>query len=31
MTVNLAVKMRRTEKTSIRDKGLLVPFMIEWE
>ena len=31
LTVNLTVKMLRAEKSPIRDNGLLVPLMIEWE
>ena len=31
MTVDLTVEMLLTEKTSIRDNGLQVPLMIEWE
>lgn len=31
MTVNLTVKMLLSKKTSIRDNGLQVPLMIEWE
>lgn len=31
MTVDLTVEMPVTEKTSIRDNGLQVPLMIEWE
>jgi hypothetical protein len=31
MTVDLTVKTLRAEKSSLRDNGLLVPLMIEWE
>ena len=31
MTVDLTVEMLLTEKSSIRDKDLEVPLMIEWE
>ena len=31
MTVNLTVEMLLTEKNSMRDNGLQVPLMIEWE
>jgi len=31
LTVNLTVKSLLCEKTSIRDNGLQVPLMIEWE
>jgi len=31
LTVNLTVKMLLAEKSSIRDNGLQVPLMIEWE
>jgi hypothetical protein len=31
LTVNLTVKMLHAEKTSIRDKGLHAPLMIECE
>jgi len=31
MTVDLTVEMLVTEKSSIRDNGLPVPLMIEWE
>jgi hypothetical protein len=31
MTVNLTVEMLVHEKSSIRDNGLKVPLMIEWE
>jgi hypothetical protein len=31
MTVNLTVKMPLAEKNSMRDNGLQVPLMIEWE
>jgi len=31
MTVNLTVKMLRGENSSLRDNGLQVPLMIEWE
>ena len=31
MTVDLTVEMLLTEKSSIRDNGLEVPLMIEWE
>ena len=31
MTVNLTVEMLLTEISSIRDSGLEVPLMIEWE
>ena len=31
MTVNLTVEMLVPEKSSIRDNGLQVPLMIEWE
>jgi hypothetical protein len=31
MTVDLTVEVPRTEKISIRDNGLEVPLMIEWE
>jgi hypothetical protein len=31
LTVNLTVKMLLVEKSSIRDNGLQVPLMIEWE
>jgi hypothetical protein len=31
LTVNLTVKMLVAERTSIHDKGLPVPLMIEWE
>jgi hypothetical protein len=31
LTVNLAVKMLLTEKSSIRDNGLEALLMIEWE
>jgi len=31
LTVNLTVKMLPAEKSSLRDDGLHVPLMIEWE
>jgi hypothetical protein len=31
LTVNLTVKMRVAEKTSIGDNGLQAPLMIEWD
>ena len=31
MTVDLTVEMLLTEENSIRDNGLWVPLMIEWE
>jgi hypothetical protein len=31
MTVDLTVEMPPTEKNAIRDNGLEVPLMIEWE
>ena len=31
MTVDLTVEMLVTERTSIRDNGLQVPLMIDWE
>jgi len=31
MTVDLTVELLHTEKSSIRDNGLQVPLMIEWE
>jgi len=31
MTVDLTVEMLLTEKNGIRDNGLEVPLMIEWE
>ncbi len=31
LTVNLTIKMLLAEKSSIRDNGLQVPLMIEWE
>jgi hypothetical protein len=31
LTVNLAVKMMVSEKSSLRDNGLHAPLMIEWE
>jgi len=31
MTVDLTVEMLLTEKISIRNNGLQVPLMIEWE
>ena len=31
MTVDLTVEILLTEKSSLRDNGLVVPLMIEWE